>query len=612
MPGITGIISHDNIDIKINYLNKMLGRLYQENFYRSDKMIDKSLGLYIGWTNFSDTPYSRMPIWNENKDVYLIIIGQIFDSDNNKRWLKNKNHLFDMNNYDYLVHLYEEKGEEFFRCLNGQFAGLLADCKKRVIYLFNDRFGFGRIYYRKLNNEIYFSTEAKTLLELFPDCRDFDYEALADYLVCGCTLNNKCLFKNISILPPASVWKICENGFKDQLKSYGLSFIDDNQRDSLSADQYYDNLKTTLQNTIPNYFPKDIPIGISVTGGKDTRIILSFVDLSKLNITAYTFGSIYRNNRDEKIGKEIARVLNLPFKTIKVGSDFLNSFPALAEKTIYITDGTMDVSGAPDLYCNRIAREIAPIRITGNYGQEILEGAISFKPTHLGENFIIEDLNKLLRQSFERYYSEQKDCSRFSFIIRKQMPWHHYNRYKLESSQLQMHSPFLDKDIITLASKIRIESNPAIESIRIRLYSEANPELSKIETDRGFKANHISKFNKIKTYYQEFLFKSEYAFDYGMPNFLSPFDFLLKPFHPEKLFLGRHKFYHFRIWYRDILKEYVQEILLDEATLSRPYLNRPLVEKIIKSHIKGIQNHTYEIHKLLSIELINRLFFQQR
>jgi len=86
----------------------------------------------------------------------------------------------------------------------------------------------------------------------------------------------------------------------------------------------------------------------------------------------------------------------------------------------------------------------------------------------------------------------------------------------------------------------------------------------------------------------------------------------LSPLHPERLFLGRHKFYHFRVWYRDALSGYVRDMLLDSRTLSRPYLDRKGVEAAVMGHLKGDRNYTTDIHKLLSLELLHRLFLDAR
>jgi asparagine synthase (glutamine-hydrolysing) len=93
-----------------------------------------------------------------------------------------------------------------------------------------------------------------------------------------------------------------------------------------------------------------------------------------------------------------------------------------------------------------------------------------------------------------------------------------------------------------------------------------------------------------------------------MPQWAAPIDRLLAPLHPERLFLGRHKFYHFRVWYRDILSAYIKEMLLDPRTLSRPYLQQRTVEDLVRSHTKGERNYTLPIHTVLTLELIQRLF----
>jgi asparagine synthase (glutamine-hydrolysing) len=62
------------------------------------------------------------------------------------------------------------------------------------------------------------------------------------------------------------------------------------------------------------------------------------------------------------------------------------------------------------------------------------------------------------------------------------------------------------------------------------------------------------------------------------------------------------------VWYRDRLAHYVRDMLLDPKSLSRPYVERATVQAIVGGHIKGNRNYTNEIHKLLTLELVHRLF----
>jgi asparagine synthase (glutamine-hydrolysing) len=110
----------------------------------------------------------------------------------------------------------------------------------------------------------------------------------------------------------------------------------------------------------------------------------------------------------------------------------------------------------------------------------------------------------------------------------------------------------------------------------------------------------------------EFTFKAEYAYDMGMPQWLVRLDHALAPFHLERAFLGRHKPFHFRIWYRDALGAYLQDILLDSKSLSRPYIDRKGLQDLVRGHVKGIRNNTDALHKVLTLELIHRLFLDER
>jgi len=94
-----------------------------------------------------------------------------------------------------------------------------------------------------------------------------------------------------------------------------------------------------------------------------------------------------------------------------------------------------------------------------------------------------------------------------------------------------------------------------------------------------------------------------------MPQWLARFDHSLSGLHLERAFLGRHKFCHFRVWYRDALSNYVKDVLLDPASLSRPYIEKTQLEKMVGDHLKGVGNYTSEISKLLTLELAQRLFF---
>jgi asparagine synthase (glutamine-hydrolysing) len=210
-----------------------------------------------------------------------------------------------------------------------------------------------------------------------------------------------------------------------------------------------------------------------------------------------------------------------------------------------------------------------------------------------------------IRQA-ENTYAELRREHPLTFAAFRQSPWYHQGVLSLESTQLTVRSPYLDNGIVqTIFREPKLDGLNG--DIRLRLIRDGSPTLAALRTDRGVGGSNrlASAFSRA---YLEFTFKAEYAYDYGMPQWVSQVDHALAPLHLERLWLGRHKLSHFRVWYRDVLSEYVREILLDRRTLSRPYLQPKAVEAMVNGHTREGRNYTSVIHKLLTLELLQRLF----
>src|SRR5439155_25556030 len=129
-------------------------------------------------------------------------------------------------------------------------------------------------------------------------------------------------------------------------------------------------------------------------------------------------------------------------------------------------------------------------------------------------------------------------------------------------------SPYLDNDLVRTVFRAP-ESAFADSDVCLRLIADGDAALRRIPTDRGLGGARGRLAAGASHGFLEFLFKAEYVYDYGMPKWIARIDHLLSPFRLDRLFLGRHKFYHFLAWYRRALSGYVQEILLALRTVSR-------------------------------------------
>jgi asparagine synthase (glutamine-hydrolysing) len=384
----------------------------------------------------------------------------------------------------------------------------------------------------------------------------------------------------------------------------------------LEPEAYYQELREVLARNLPRYFNGQERIGMSLTGGLDTRMIMAWHKASRGSLPCYTFGGIFRDCQDVIVARQVASACQQPHEVIPVGDEFLSRFPHYAERTVYLTDGCADVSRSPDLYVNERARQIAPVRMTGNYGSEILRRLRAFKPAEPAPGLFCPEFLSHAHSARETY-ARLLQGHAISFIAFRQAPWHHYGTLSLEQTQLSLRSPYLDNDLVRTAyrgpdSAIVKGDIFANNDDCVRLIADGNAALRRIRTDRGLAGDQGRLPAAVLRGFLEFTFKAEYAYDYGMPQWVARIDHLFSPFHLERLFLGRHKFYHFRVWYRDTLSRYVEEMLLDPRTLSRPYLEGKRLETVVRGHLKGDRNYTTEIHKVLTLELLHRLFLDPR
>src|SRR5208283_3016605 len=110
--------------------------------------------------------------------------------------------------------------------------------------------------------------------------------------------------------------------------------------------------------SLPRYFAGHEQIGMSLTGGLDTRMILACREPDPGSLPCYTFGSMFRENHDVRVARRVAEACQQSHQVLTAGREFLSQFAGYAERAIYLTDGCVDVSRAPDLYLNERARRL--------------------------------------------------------------------------------------------------------------------------------------------------------------------------------------------------------------------------------------------------------------
>lgn len=573
MPGLVGIITKLPEGEALGKLSSMVRLLHHEPFYSTGHWHDAGSGVYVGWALRED----HQPVRSARTGNRTIIFSG-----------------------EHIGNKELPEHAEVWRHLNGLFHGIQLDNATRTVTLFNDRYGLHRLYFYQARDGFYFSAEAKAILATCPETRSLDPQSLGEYVALGCVLCNRSLFRGVGVLPPGSAWRFENASLVNRVRYFDPAEWE--SQEPLDGEAYYQEVRAAVENAIPTYLRAEEKVALALTGGLDTRVVMAWSDTAPGTLPCYTYGGGTRDSRDVTIGRVVAELCGQEHRTLRVSDEFLSAFERYAARTVYLSDGCADVSHATDLFLSEQARSIAPVKVVGTWGSEILRRLVTFKPATYDSGLFDANLESQARLAVQTYEQELKTHP-VTFSAFKQTPWAQFGVETIEQTQVRVRAPFLDINFVKAA--YRAPSHDRAD-VRTRLVAEGQARLASIPTDRGVTSNKNGLVAFLSRCWEEATFKAEYLSDLGMPHWFAKADRLLAPARLGERFLGRHKFCHFRLWYRTRLKDQMLGVLLDPETHSRPYLVRTGVERIAQDHASGRANYTATIHRLLSLEFIER------
>jgi asparagine synthase (glutamine-hydrolysing) len=575
-----------------------------ESFYDSGLYSVPELAIYAGWVAHKNSFTAGQPFFNERRDVVLLFSGECFVDPGTRTGLRQKGHELGPAADGWLVHLYEEEGDRFFEKLNGLFSGLLIDKRQGKAFLFNDRYGVERIYWHETEDAIFFASEAKAILSVLPGTRAFDEQGVAEFLTFGCTLGRRTLFRGIHLLPGGSVWSF-ENG-KCQKRKYFSPETWESQP-ILPAESFQAEFQETFKRVLPRYFESQSRIGISLTGGQDSRMIMACLPKTGERPVCYTFSGQKRDTLDALLAAQVAKVCGLEHQILRIGPDFFSDFASHVDRTVYVTDGALGSLGAHEIYLHNQARALSPVRVTGVFGGEILRGVSMFKPLHIVPRLVSADLAGSVTSCMRRWAHD--GAHPVTFAAFREIPELRFAIVAASRSQLTFRTPYLDNEIVALAYRapetVRMSSDCTLSLVKAN-----NPALSKVPTDMG----EMGEANGLAAASRRIFAKAACKLDYfrseGLPHGLSRFDSLVTQISSAWGIAGLHKYLPYRIWFQRELAEYVKDVISNARTQQAPFWNWCFLEKMATDHVEGRNNYVFEINAVLTLEAVERVLLR--
>ncbi|KHO61749.1 asparagine synthase [Thermoanaerobacter sp. YS13] len=604
-------------------LKEMLDIMYHrgpddEGIYYGD-----STGLGMRRLSIIDIKSGHQPVHNEQKNIWVIFNGEIYNYQRLRKYLVAKGHKFyTQSDTEVIVHLYEEYGENFVSYLDGMFAIAIYDEKNKKILLIRDRLGIKPLYYTIADNTIIFASEIKSLIKCPIIETNLNYDKLAVYLTYRYVPGEQTMFKNILKLMPGHILTYSNN--KINIKKYwDIDFK--NQIEEKPEFYYKEKISYLFENSIKNRLISDVPLGIFISGGLDSSIILSKASKlyeGKLKTFSIAFKEPKENTNinefnELKYAKETAKFYGSDHHELTVNpEDVIEDI----EKIIWHMDEPLsDPTAIPLYYVSKLAKNYVKVVLSGEGADEIFAGYTVYKEPNVISKYNI--LPKFIREKFiEPLVLAMPFNFGKNFIQRSKLPIN--KRYKgvgmtFKENELPL---ILNRDIYS--SLIDIKNDPYISSIYMLDWKDEVSQMLYFDQKIWLSEDVLLKSDKMSMAHSielrvPFLDYKLVQFAASIPSKLkykgNIEKYILKQTFKNDLpyFVLNRKKNGFPVPITSLVKNeyknFARDILLSQKALNRGYFNKSYIEGLLSGKYKG--THTgRQIWLLLVFELWHRMF----
>lgn len=363
MCGFCGFVNKksDKKDTLKNMMDKIIYRGPD-----SDGMyIDEDIALGFRRLSIIDLEEGSQPIFNEDKSKVILFNGEIYNYKDIRKELIEKGHVFSTKtDTEVLIHGYEEYGEELLNKLRGMFAFAIWDIKEKELIIARDFFGIKPMYYMQKENELFFGSEIKCILE-HPDVeRKLNIHALQNYLSFQYGVPNETFFEGIYCLPPAHILKY-KNG-KIEIKRYWKPEFNINE--NLDLNETVEQIDKTFKNSVEAHKISDVEVGCFLSSGVDS----SYVATQFKDQKSFTVGFDYDKYNEIEYAKDLANKIGMEHHHKSISDD--EYWEILPKIQYYMDQPHADPSCVALYFVSKIASEHVKVVLSGEGADELFGG----------------------------------------------------------------------------------------------------------------------------------------------------------------------------------------------------------------------------------------------
>lgn len=378
MCGINGIIS--NIHKDPNLLKSELAQMNQLIFHRGpdedgfyiDTSKSSSVAMAMRRLSIIDLSTGKQPMYSNDNKIGIVFNGEIYNYRILKKQLESAGVSFKTtSDTEVILKLYEQKGVDAFKELDGMFAFSIHDKSKNKVFIARDFFGEKPLYYTKTKTDFVYGSELKSLINYLPHKPNICKEGLNLY------------FRLTYIPAPYSIYedilKLPSNHYIDfDLASDNFSIHEiEKPKPIVKRNISFDDAKKEVYNevikSVETRSIADVSLGTFLSGGVDSSVVTHcLAEISSEKIETFSIGFEKKAYDETDKSQVVAKLVNSNHHEFIVKeNDFRDGIDDIL---LNFDEPFADSSAIPTHLVSKKASDYVKVALTGDGGDEVFGG----------------------------------------------------------------------------------------------------------------------------------------------------------------------------------------------------------------------------------------------
>jgi asparagine synthase (glutamine-hydrolysing) len=373
MCGICGIYNFKNKqkaekDRIVRMTNTIVHRGPDDEGY----LMDGPLGLGFRRLSIIDLQGGHQPMSDKQEKVWIIFNGEIYNYPELRQELEGYGHVFrTSSDTEVIINGYKQWGQDVFNHLNGMFGLAIWDVDKKRLILARDAMGIKFVYYKITNDGVIFGSEIKPIVASNNESRpDISPAALNLFLRYRYTPSPYTIYENINKLAPGTML-ICEN--QDFSVKRWYNFKPTPFSPMIKIADAREELLEIYKRAVKRHLLSDVPLGLLLSGGVDSGLLLGLMNLYGKNWPTFTigYGKGYRHDELEE-AEETSNIFNSNHVPVEINQDIFEK--NLPEIVSFLEEPIATSSIVPMYFVCQRAREDVKVALVGQGPDELYGG----------------------------------------------------------------------------------------------------------------------------------------------------------------------------------------------------------------------------------------------